>query len=106
LRIEHPRAAIEIKVKHQYRNMREGLVKEPRAIPKAEAAMRAIGLEPKRSIIRGGTDGSLLTAKGLPCPNLSCGQHNPHSPLEWASLDEMQTAVDALVQLAVEWART
>jgi tripeptide aminopeptidase len=105
LRVEHPRAQIEIAVRHQYRNMREGLVKEPRAIPKAEAAMRAVGLEPKLSIIRGGTDGSLLTAKGLPCPNLSCGQHNPHSPLEWASLDEMQTAVDVLVQLAIEWGR-
>ncbi|MDZ4689203.1 MAG: peptidase T [Planctomycetaceae bacterium] len=105
LRVEHPRAAIDIKIRQQYRNMREGLVKEPRAIPKAEAAMRAIGLEPKRSIIRGGTDGSLLTAKGLPCPNLSCGQHNPHSLLEWASLDEMQTAVDGLVALAVEWGR-
>jgi tripeptide aminopeptidase len=105
LRAEHPRAAIEIKVRPQYRNMREGLVKEPRAIPKAEAAMRAIGIEPRRSIIRGGTDGSLLTAKGLPCPNLSCGQHNPHSPLEWASLDEMQTAVDGLIALAIEWAK-
>jgi len=105
LRAEHPRAAIEIKIREQYRNMREGLAREPRAIAKAEAAMQALGIEPKRSIIRGGTDGSLLTAKGLPCPNLSCGQHNPHSPLEWASLDEMQTAVDVLVQLAVEWGR-
>lgn len=105
LRAEHPRAAIDIAVRPQYRNMRDGLGKEPRAIPKAEAAMRAIGMEPKRSIIRGGTDGSLLTAKGLPCPNLSCGQHNPHSPLEWASLDEMQTAVDVLVALAIEWAK-
>jgi tripeptide aminopeptidase len=105
LRVEHPRAQIEIAIKHQYRNMREGLAKEPRAIPKAEAAMRAVGLEPKLSIIRGGTDGSLLTAKGLPCPNLSCGQHNPHSPLEWASLDEMQTAVDVLVALSIEWGR-
>jgi tripeptide aminopeptidase len=105
LRVEHPRAAIEIAVKHQYRNMRDGLGKEPRAIPKAEAAMRSLGIEPKRSIIRGGTDGSLLTAKGLPCPNLSCGQHNPHSPLEWTSLDEMQTAADVLVALAGEWAK-
>jgi tripeptide aminopeptidase len=57
------------------------------------------------TIIRGGTDGSLLTEKGLPCPNLSCGQHNPHSPLEWASLDEMRTAVRVLVALAEEWGR-
>lgn len=105
LRAEHPRARIEITTKRQYRNMRDGLVHEPRAIAKAEAAMRAIGLEPKRSIIRGGTDGSLLTEKGLPCPNLSTGQHNPHSPLEWASLDEMETATRVLVELAVEWGR-
>jgi tripeptide aminopeptidase len=105
LRAEHPRARIEITTKRQYRNMRDGLVHEPRAIAKAEAAMRAIGLEPKRSIIRGGTDGSLLTEKGLPCPNLSTGQHNPHSPLEWASLDEMETATSVLVELAVEWGR-
>ncbi|MDX1968371.1 MAG: peptidase T [Planctomycetaceae bacterium] len=105
LRAEHPRARIEITTKRQYRNMRDGLVYEPRAIAKAEAAMRAVGLEPKRSIIRGGTDGSLLTEKGLPCPNLSTGQHNPHSPLEWASLDEMETATRVLVELAVEWGR-
>jgi len=105
LRAEHPRASIEVTTRHQYRNMREGLVQEPRAIPKAEAAMKAIGIEPKRSIIRGGTDGSLLTAKGLPCPNLSTGQHNPHSPLEWASLDEMETAVKVLIELAVEWGK-
>ncbi len=105
LRAEHPRAKIDVTTKRQYRNMRDGLVHEPRAIAKAEAAMRAIGLEPKRSIIRGGTDGSLLTEKGLPCPNLSTGQHNPHSPLEWASLDEMETATRVLVELAIEWGR-
>jgi tripeptide aminopeptidase len=74
-------------------------------LAKAQAAMRAAGLEPQMTIIRGGTDGSLLTEKGLPCPNLSCGQHNPHSPLEWASLDEMRTAVRVLVALAEEWGR-
>jgi len=105
LRAEHPRARIEIQIKRQYRNMRDGLVREPRAIAKAQAAVRAIGLEPEMTIIRGGTDGSLLTEKGLPCPNLSCGQHNPHSPLEWASLDEMRTAVNVLVALAKEWGK-
>jgi tripeptide aminopeptidase len=105
LRTQHPRATITISIKRQYRNMREGLVKEPRAIPKAAAAYRAIGIEPKFSVIRGGTDGSLLTEKGLPCPNLSTGQHNPHSPLEWASLDEMETATRCLVELAMEWGK-
>lgn len=105
LRVEHPKAQIIIEVRHQYRNMREGLVKEPRAISKAVDAHLALGRTPKMTIIRGGTDGSLLTAKGLPTPNLSTGEHNPHSPLEWTSVDEMQAAADLLVQLAAEWAK-
>lgn len=105
LRAEHPRAQILIETRPQYRNMREGLAPEPRALSKAVDAMKSLGRPPKMTIIRGGTDGSLLTAKGLPTPNLSTGEHNPHSPLEWTSLEEMQAAVDVLVQLAVEWAK-
>ncbi|WP_010584380.1 peptidase T [Schlesneria paludicola] len=105
LRAEHPRAQITVEVRSQYRNMREGLVKEPRAVSKAVDAHKALGREPNLSIIRGGTDGSLLTAKGLPTPNLSTGEHNPHSPLEWTSVEEMQAAVAVLVQLAAEWAK-
>jgi len=100
---KHPRASIEIRIVEQYRNMRDGLTKEPRALSKALEATRAAGLEPVRSIIRGGTDGSRLTALGLPTPNLSTGEHNPHSPLEWTSVEEMQKAVDVLVALAVAW---
>lgn len=103
LRSEHPRASIDVDVRAQYRNMRDGLSKEPRALTKAVEATRAAGLEPDQSIIRGGTDGSRLTELGLPTPNLSTGEHNPHSPLEWTSLEEMQHAVDVLVQLARLW---
>jgi tripeptide aminopeptidase len=67
--------------------------------------MRECGLEPKLTIIRGGTDGSRLTELGLPTPNLSTGEHNPHSPLEWTCLEEMQQAADVLVALAREWGR-
>ncbi|WP_339734682.1 peptidase T [uncultured Gimesia sp.] len=103
LREKHPKAEITITIHKQYRNMRDGLPKEPRALEKAIAATRAAGLEPNLNVIRGGTDGSLLTEKGLPTPNLSSGQHNPHSPLEWTSVEEMQQAVDVLVQLAIQW---
>ena len=105
LRQEYPQAIITVEIRKQYRNMRDGLQKEPRALSKAEAAVRAAGLTPEHTIIRGGTDGSLLTEKGLPTPNLSTGQHNLHSPLEWASLNEMETAVKVLVNLAVEWGK-
>lgn len=97
------RAEVTVTIRPQYRNFREGLAKEPRALQFAEAATRAAGLEPKLSIVRGGTDGSLLTAKGLPCPNLSTGQHHPHSPLEWASLNEMAAAVQVTVELTRLW---
>ncbi|MFM8582463.1 MAG: peptidase T [Planctomycetaceae bacterium] len=99
----HPRSLIQVEVRPQYRNMRDGLLREPRAVPKAIAAMRACGLEPRLSIVRGGTDGSRLTELGLPCPNLSTGEHNPHSPLEWACIEEIQQAADVLVELAREW---
>lgn len=103
LRLEYPRAQIDIKVTPQYRNMAEGLAKEPRALDLAEEAMKRVGLNPKRTIVRGGTDGSRLTELGLPTPNLSCGEHNLHSPLEWTCVEEMATASLVLVELAKLW---
>ena len=105
LRRRHPRATIDVAVSPQYRNMREGLEREPRAVALAVAATRAAGMEPTVDVIRGGTDGSLLTALGLPTPNLSTGEHNPHSPLEWTSLEEMEAAVAVLLHLAEAWGR-
>ncbi len=103
LREEFPEAKIDVAISQQYRNMADGLKTEPRAVAKAVEAMQAVGIDPVLSIIRGGTDGSLLTEQGLPTPNLSTGQHNPHSPREWASLDEMETAADVLIKLAEAW---
>ena len=99
-----PGCRIEVDVRAQYRNMREGLDKEPRAVEYARKAHEKLGRKPQLTIIRGGTDGSQLTAKGLPTPNLSIGQHNPHSPLEWVCLDEMVQATSLLVELVQVWA--
>jgi tripeptide aminopeptidase len=103
LRAEHPAAQLDIKVTPQYRNLADGLAKEPRAVPLAEEAMRRAGVTPHRTIVRGGTDGSRLTELGLPTPNLSCGEHNLHSPLEWTCLEEMALAGRVLVELAQLW---
>ncbi len=100
---EFPQASIDVEIIKQYRNMADGLRKEPRAVTFAQEAMRRAGLAPKLTIVRGGTDGSRLTEMGLPTPNLSCGEHNPHSPLEWTCLEEMATAVRVLVELARVW---
>jgi tripeptide aminopeptidase len=100
---EYPGARVDVKVTPQYRNMADGLKKEPRALAFAQEAMRRAGLEPKLTIVRGGTDGSRLTELGLPTPNLSTGEHNLHSPLEWTCLEEMESAVRVLVELARVW---
>lgn len=100
---EYPTATIDVAVTKQYRNMADGLVKEPRAVAFAQEAMRRAGVEPKLEIVRGGTDGSRLTELGLPTPNLSTGEHNIHSPLEWTCVEEMATAVRMLVELAQVW---
>ena len=105
LRANHPHAEIDIEIIEQYRNMREGLLKEPRAVAYAVESMSRVGLTPEVSIIRGGTDGSRLTELGLPTPNLSTGEHNPHSPLEWTCLEEMDVAVRVLIELAQVWAQ-
>lgn len=105
LRAAHPKARIDVATSPQYRNMRDGVAREPRAVGLAEEAMRQAGLEPRLEPIRGGTDGSLLTSLGLPTPNLSTGEHSPHSPLEWTCLEEMETAVEVLVKLAGLWGR-
>jgi tripeptide aminopeptidase len=100
----HPPARAEVVVEKQYRNMADGMAKEPRALAYAERAIRQAGLTPKKLSIRGGTDGSRLTELGVPTPNLFTGEHNPHSPLEWACLEEMQAATKVLIELAKVWA--
>ncbi|HMP59765.1 MAG TPA: peptidase T [Gemmatales bacterium] len=99
-----PRAKVEVHVEKQYRNMADGMEREPRAVPFALEAMRRAGLTPRLSSIRGGTDGARLTELGVPTPNLSTGEHNPHSPLEWTTLGDLLKARDVLVQLAQVWA--
>jgi len=98
-----PGLTIQVETKEQYRNMAEGLRKVPEAVSFAEEAYKSIGVDCRRTIVRGGTDGSLLTALGLPTPNLSVGQHNIHSVTEFACLDQMVIAVEHLVELLRRW---
>lgn len=99
-----PGAEIHVGIEPQYRNMAEGLLREPRAVAYAEEAHRRLGRAARRTIVRGGTDGSRLTELGLPTPNLSTGEHNPHSPLEFTCLEEMVAATEVLTMLAQVWA--
>ena len=99
-------AKIEVDIRRQYRNLGDGLQKLPEAIELAELALKRLGRAPHRMIVRGGTDGSRITELGLPTPNLSYGGFNPHSPLEWASLDLMTHCTQWIVTLAQVWAES
>ena len=94
---------IDVEIKKQYRNLGDGLRAEPRAAGYAKIAHQRLDRPYRTSIIRGGTDGSQMTERGLPTPNLSSGQHNPHSPLEWACLDEMLAAGEVCLELIQVW---
>jgi tripeptide aminopeptidase len=99
-----PRARLDVQVKQQYRNMRAFLDEHPDVAAAAEEALRREGYEPKRVPIRGGTDGSILSARGLPTPNLFTGGHEYHSVREWASVQDMASAAAVAVRLAGVWA--
>src|SRR4051794_8568162 len=101
----YPGARLEVEVTPQYPNMRTYLDAFPRAVEAAQEAIEAEGLEVFRNPIRGGTDGSQLSAMGLPTPNLFTGGHDYHSAREWASLQEMAAAAATVVRLAEVWAR-
>jgi tripeptide aminopeptidase len=98
-------ARMQFEVRRQYRNMRQFIQQAPQLVEAAEEAMRAEGIEPIRSAIRGGTDGSRLSEMGLLAPNLFDGGHEFHSVREWASLQEMAASAATLVRLAEVWAR-
>jgi tripeptide aminopeptidase len=98
-----PRARMEFDARAQYPNMRTHLDAFPDVVTKAEQAIRAEGIEPVRNPIRGGTDGSLLSAKGLPTPNLFAGGHEFHSVREWVSVQDMASAAAVVVHLARIW---
>jgi tripeptide aminopeptidase len=100
-----PRARLEIDVRHQYPNMRTHIEPYPEIVEVAEQAIRDEGIEPLRTPIRGGTDGSLLSSMGLPTPNLFTGGHEYHSVREWASVQDMAAAAATIVRLAEVWAR-
>ena len=68
-----PRAKIECKIEKQYRNMRYWLENDTRAVDLAVRAMKSVGVEPAFELVRGGTDGSQLTEKGIPTPNIFTG---------------------------------
>jgi len=77
----------------------EPMIEAASAVSLCFEAIRSLGLKPTDAPIRGGTDGSRLTERGLPTPNLFCGMNNFHGPLEWVALQDMELSVCTCVRL-------
>lgn len=93
----------EIKATEQYRNMKEVLDKHPQVMQYAEEAYKRSFLAPVKMNIRGGTDGARLSFMGMPCPNIFTGEMAIHSKQEYVSVQDMNKAVEVLVNLAQVW---
>jgi tripeptide aminopeptidase len=104
LAAEEPRAHVSVSIESSYRNMKEFLDAEPAVTEAADEAARRVGLQPWREPIRGGTDGAMLSARGLLTPNIYTGAHQFHSVLEWASVQDMATSAATIVELVKVWA--
>jgi tripeptide aminopeptidase len=87
-------------IKDQYYNMKEKVLPVKYIVDIAEQAMRELNIKPLIKPIRGGTDGSQLSYKGLPCPNIFAGGHNFHGKYEYVPVESMQKAVDVIVKIA------
>mmetsp|Transcript_8701 Transcript_8701/g.28653 ORF Transcript_8701/g.28653 Transcript_8701/m.28653 type:complete len:469 (+) Transcript_8701:8-1414(+) len=99
-----PRATVSVTFRREYSNQRVAFEHDFRPVALARAAVAAVGLEPKSPPFRGGTDGSVLSLRGLPTPNLFAGWHNAHGPSEFASLDEMALSTEVVLRLLRAWA--
>ncbi|PIE04180.1 MAG: peptidase T [Spirochaetales bacterium] len=98
-----PGGRVSVEAHEQYRNMREEIDRHPVLINTLRKAYSAAGIAPIEEPIRGGTDGSRLTAMGIPCPNIFAGGLNFHSRSEWVALPAMTRSVAVLLNLITLW---
>ncbi len=96
---KYPNGKIHLEIKKQYRNMREVLQEHPQAMQVLEAALKAEKVDYQLIQARGGTDGSQLSLRGLPTPNIFASYENPHGPYEWLSLQWSETTFNILKRI-------
>ena len=101
---KYPNVKIDYESKLGYLNMKEVLKNFPQLTEYAIEATKRAGVTPEIRPIRGGTDGSNLTARGLPTPNLFTGGHNFHGKLEFNSRRGLEKTTETLVNLVQIWA--
>lgn len=99
----YPNSTYNLEVKPQYRNMNQVLDGYPKIVEYGIQAIERAGVKAKKQSIRGGTDGSRLSFMGLPCPNIFAGEHAFHSKQEWVSVQDMEKAVQTIINIACIW---
>ena len=96
--------AVQLRIEPTYRSMKEVIDRHPYLIENLTQAIRESGLEPRSIAFRGGTDGSALSHRGLPCPNLSAGYENAHGRFEYVPIRSMEKNVEILLHLCARFA--
>ena len=91
---------VSVEIKDQYFNMREKIEPVMHIVDIAQKAMEQAGIKPLIKPIRGGTDGSQLSFKGLPCPNIFAGGHNFHGRFEYVPVESIQKAIEVIINIA------
>ncbi len=90
---------IKVEINDQYYNMREKVEPVMHIVDIAEEAMKQLKIKPLIKAIRGGTDGSQLSYKGLPCPNIFAGGHNFHGRYEYVPIESMEKATNVIIKI-------
>ena len=96
---KYPTAKIDLSITEQYENMKNYVDKDPRPVIKAVEAMRRLGIEPKFSRIKGGTDGATFSKMGLVTPNLGTGSANHHGRFEFLSIQLFEKMIEIVLEI-------
>jgi tripeptide aminopeptidase len=99
------RAVLDFQLTRQYSNMHQFIARDPEIMAALDEAVTAEGLTPLHEPIRGGTDGSGLSQRGLPTPNIFDGGYDYHSVREWASVQDMAASCATVIRLAEIWSK-
>lgn len=100
LQEKYGKETIHLELEDQYYNMKEKIEPVWEVVENAKEAMRRLGIEPKITPVRGGTDGSQLSYMGLPTPNIFAGGENMHGKYEYVSVETMEKATKTIIEIA------
>lgn len=96
---------IKLIIKDTYYNMFDVIDKEKYLIKNTLSSITNVGVNPDIVPIRGGTDGTHISYKGIPCPNLGTGGHNFHSVYEYICLEDMEKTVEILISIVKQFSK-